>query len=524
MELEVEQKIFKEMLSGKVSIDYNTLDFICAGQSSEFKEYFDSLDLSKINTLPFHAIYNEHFKGRAVSLSAFCDLLNSREDGISWRDTERKNLFFHYKDEINHLNLLMLNVKRNKLNIKISTLCTLDVHKIKNDKITDKFFFNKCKDYFNCEIKIKNININEKDNLIVEIKEKKKNIFDIKKRQTYSYLIPDDLSYYLVKENFILLGKDEVISRGEILNLSDDVLNGKIPVTPSILHYLIVHHRKYDLTKLNVSKIKDFSGLCGDDFNQDISNWDVSSGEDFGWMFGNNKVFSQDLSRWNVSNGKRFKCMFTGAINFDFSCINNWDLNNAVTIMGMIGDVPNINCDLSKLNANFSRLRYDHDAEIFYSDEERNYELKNMIPVSKEVFLTNRIKLIATSPNGYNIINQKRLRPLYLLDHLNEVNILETVGVLNDFEYFHLNYTDNSILKRRLQKEIKEGAVLIEKASIDVHINDYLLHFLFRNEDLFSLKDRMTRVTLYCLLKIDNRYYQLTNEQFQDLKSSGIFE
>ena len=41
-------------------------------------------------------------------------------------------------------------------------------------------------------------------------------------------------------------------------------------------------------------------------FNQDISEWDVSNGNDFGWMFYGSEVFNQDISEWDVSNGTDF--------------------------------------------------------------------------------------------------------------------------------------------------------------------------------------------------------------------------
>jgi len=41
-------------------------------------------------------------------------------------------------------------------------------------------------------------------------------------------------------------------------------------------------------------------------FDQDLSRWDVSNGNNFYGMFLGAAAFDQDLSRWDVSNGESF--------------------------------------------------------------------------------------------------------------------------------------------------------------------------------------------------------------------------
>jgi len=62
-------------------------------------------------------------------------------------------------------------------------------------------------------------------------------------------------------------------------------------------------------------------------FNQDISEWDVSSSESFMAMFYGAEAFDQDLSRWDVSNGKWFDGMFHVARAFDQD-LSRWDVSN----------------------------------------------------------------------------------------------------------------------------------------------------------------------------------------------------
>jgi len=70
-------------------------------------------------------------------------------------------------------------------------------------------------------------------------------------------------------------------------------------------------------------------------FNQDISDWDVSSVTDMGGMFYDATLFNQDISGWDVSNVTDMGGMFYKAENLSdenkcaihtsFSSNDNWD-------------------------------------------------------------------------------------------------------------------------------------------------------------------------------------------------------
>ena len=69
-------------------------------------------------------------------------------------------------------------------------------------------------------------------------------------------------------------------------------------------------------------------------FNQDISNWDVSSGTSFSNMFLRCSHFNQDISSWDVSSGTSFNSMFYAAYAFNQD-ISNWDMSSALSLTAM---------------------------------------------------------------------------------------------------------------------------------------------------------------------------------------------
>lgn len=90
-----------------------------------------------------------------------------------------------------------------------------------------------------------------------------------------------------------------------------------------------------NVENVNVSCIKDFSFLFSknrpnapsdiSDFSQDISKWDVSSGEYFQEMFFGINNFSQDLSAWHMNNANQMDRMFGEANILSTAKINGWE-------------------------------------------------------------------------------------------------------------------------------------------------------------------------------------------------------
>jgi surface protein len=71
-----------------------------------------------------------------------------------------------------------------------------------------------------------------------------------------------------------------------------------------------------------------------EDFNEDISGWDVSNVTIMEEMFKDCEVFDQPIGNWDVSNVKNMKNMFRSAVAFDQS-IDNWDVSNVENMASM---------------------------------------------------------------------------------------------------------------------------------------------------------------------------------------------
>ena len=84
-----------------------------------------------------------------------------------------------------------------------------------------------------------------------------------------------------------------------------------------------------DISNWNVSNVENMNRMFVEckKFNQPLDKWDVSNVKSMEEMFRGCKKFNQTLNSWNVSNVKNMECMFYGCENFD-QLLNNWELSN----------------------------------------------------------------------------------------------------------------------------------------------------------------------------------------------------
>ena len=68
-----------------------------------------------------------------------------------------------------------------------------------------------------------------------------------------------------------------------------------------------------------------------DNFNGDISGWDVSSVTTMSSVFSGAALFNQDISAWDVSSVAYMAAMFKDATNFDQD-LSNWCVTNITSL------------------------------------------------------------------------------------------------------------------------------------------------------------------------------------------------
>ena len=102
-----------------------------------------------------------------------------------------------------------------------------------------------------------------------------------------------------------------------------------------------------DVTNVCTSRITDMSNMFynAQDFNQDISTWDVSNVTEMSRMFHLAYWFNQDLSAWDVSNVTYMDDIFNRS-NFNQD-IGNWDVSNVIDMTAMFYQATSFNQDLS---------------------------------------------------------------------------------------------------------------------------------------------------------------------------------
>ncbi len=81
----------------------------------------------------------------------------------------------------------------------------------------------------------------------------------------------------------------------------------------------------------DVSKVTDMAGMFffAEKFNQNLGNWNVSNVKKMHYMFREAKIFNGEITRWNVSNVDNFYSMFLNAWQFN-QPIGNWNTRSGI--------------------------------------------------------------------------------------------------------------------------------------------------------------------------------------------------
>ena len=99
-----------------------------------------------------------------------------------------------------------------------------------------------------------------------------------------------------------------------------------------------------DISMWNVSNVTNMSGMFfgADLFNQPVNTWDVSNVTDMSSMFNRAISFNQPLNSWNVSAVITTSFMFRGASTFN-QPLNTWDVSNITDMRAMFWGASSFN-------------------------------------------------------------------------------------------------------------------------------------------------------------------------------------
>jgi surface protein len=129
--------------------------------------------------------------------------------------------------------------------------------------------------------------------------------------------------------------------------------------------------RVTDMTELFFLGSNDNGTPIFNNFNQDISTWDVASVSDMSRMFENSNAFNQPIGNWDTSNVTDMTAMFVNAMAFN-QPIGDWDVSS-VTNMGYMLVAPAFNQPIGNWDvSNVTRMEF-----MFYSAEAFNRDLSS---------------------------------------------------------------------------------------------------------------------------------------------------
>ncbi|MCH8558434.1 MAG: BspA family leucine-rich repeat surface protein [Balneolia bacterium] len=142
-------------------------------------------------------------------------------------------------------------------------------------------------------------------------------------------------------------------------------------VTTMNLMFFVAGEFNGDLNSWDVSNVEDFSRMFeSSGYNNDLSNWDTSGAVNMSQMFRNNSVFNQEIGGWDVGNVDNMGGMFQGAGSFNQD-LSNWDTGSVTSMALMFHGAGSFNQELENWNVgNVTNMEL-----MFYNAVEFNQDL-----------------------------------------------------------------------------------------------------------------------------------------------------
>ncbi|TYK64249.1 BspA family leucine-rich repeat surface protein, partial [Colwellia echini] len=128
----------------------------------------------------------------------------------------------------------------------------------------------------------------------------------------------------------------------------------------------------------DIRLVTDMEGVFGDAalFNQDISDWDVSSVTSMNATFLNAKAFNQPVGKWNMSNVTNTRYMFSGTDVFN-QPLNDWDMSKVENMEYMFARTKAFNQPLDKWDVSSVTIIRDLFIQSVFNQPIGNWDLSN---------------------------------------------------------------------------------------------------------------------------------------------------
>ena len=199
-----------------------------------------------------------------------------------------------------------------------------------------------------------------------------------------SFTTPESTSPVYLAENGVTIKARDWAEIG-----MSGTVNGIEYTIVSTVELYEMRNNEEDLSKVCTSRVTSMNSLFYnqdiswlDNFNQDISSWDVSNVTDMFSMFREASSFNQPIGDWDVSNVTDMNSMFWDASTFN-QPLNNWDVSNVTNMQLLFWDASSFNQPLNNWDvSNITAMISLFESATSFNQDISSWDVSNVIAMS----------------------------------------------------------------------------------------------------------------------------------------------
>ena len=223
-----------------------------------------------------------------------------------------------------------------------------------------------------------------------------------------------------------------------------------------------------------------------DDFNQSLSNWDVSNVTNMSCMFKNYKTFNQSLNNWDVSNVTDMNGMFWGCTSFN-QLLNNWNVSNVTDMSRTFSFCESLNQSLNDWDvSNVTNMSYMFLACKSFNHPLNNWDVSNVTDM-QEMF--SGCKSFNQPLNNWNVSNVTDMHKLFIwcnefnqpLNKWNVSNVTDTSLMFSSCIKFNQSLNEWNVSNVKYMYNMFSGC-----NKFNYPISNWNTSNVIRMEDMFS--------------------------------------